>query len=888
MKTSNRFFLGIALLLTFFTLQSQDSLYQDARRLFSRGDYQLSYENFRDAGLQYQLKNRFAAYSQCNLYMSTCLTRMGRQDESYRLGMRTRSYIEENLSGQTYLLAESDRIIGEALLQLGKNEEALEYLKQAEVFYPDSARAEKAECYNSLGVTYWNNGNTELASTYHNRSLDIRKDIYGPQSGPVGDSYNNLGLLYLQEDALEATIYFNRSLRIYQDLFGDIHPKVAFNYTNLARAKSEQGLFTDAEELLEKVLAIWESLYDTDHPNVAFTLNTLSRIKYQQKAYDEALTLNLKALKIYLKVYGKKHPETANTHFLMGSNYQQKGQFKLALQHYQDALYSNLVTQKYGDLYDLPQLDAYFNGDYMLSFLLAKAKVLEALHFEKSMRPRDLKAAVSTYQKADTLATLLRRTRFNESDKIKLAATSRLIYRNGIELSSVLFQQPFLGWLYDELLFNFFERSKASVLLEAIQESDAKRFAGIPSKILAQEDSLVTEISYLNQKKASGPLTESDERRLFEHQLAYKDFVTKLETNYPEYYQLKYSSSLVSLPEVRDALSEDQEVWMYFLSGDSLHHMLIRKNRVDYELKVLDDNFYKNLAAFRNALRYRITDSFDKLSKELYNDLVPSKSKGTQVIIIPDAELSSIPFETLKNGQTNRFLIQDKTLSYDFSCSLAFQDNNRNENLDESIFLMAPVEFDKHSKPLATLPGTEEEVREIKYLFVSKGKSAEDFTRSRAIEDAIADNSKRYRYIHFATHGIVNSSKPELSCIYTQPSSENDGALYVGEIYNLTMPADLVSLSACETGLGKLAKGEGIIGLSRALTYAGAKNQLVSYWTVSDASTSKLMTSFYRHHLGLSSERSFSYALREAKLELIRSQQFADPYYWAAFVLIGQ
>jgi tetratricopeptide (TPR) repeat protein len=813
---------------------------------------------------------------------------MGLHDDSYELASRTREYIDQNLGQQTYLVAESDRIIGEALLQLGKNDEALEALQKAEAAYPDSARAEKAECYNSLGVTYWNNGNIELANTYHNQSLEIRKELYGPASVAVGDSYNNLGLLYLEEDGLEATLYFNRSLRIYQKVFGDIHPKVAFNYINLARAKSQQGLYSEAEELLDKVLAIWNSLYETDHPNVAFTLNTLSRIKYQQSEYDEALSLNIKALKIYLRVYGLKHPEIANTHFLLGSNYQQKGEFKLALQHYQDAIYANLPTQDYQSLYDLPGLDDYFNGDYLLSFLLAKAKILEALHFEKSLRPKDLKASIETYQKADTLVSLLRRTRFNESDKIRLAATSRLIYKNGIELSSLLFDQPFLGWLHDDLLYSFFERSKASVLLESIQESDAKSFAGIPSEVLEEEDSLLTEISYLNQKKASGPLNPEEEEKLFTYQLTYKDFVAALEENYPEYYELKYSSNLASLEDVQNALSVNQEVWMYFLSGDTLHHMLIGKKSVDYEMKVLPVDFYKNLSAFRNALRYRITESIQEIGKELCGVLVPARSKGSEVIIIPDAELSTIPFETLIDANTNRFLIEDKSISYDFSCSLAFQKTTNREALEESIFLLAPVDFESHSKPLASLPGTEEEVSEIKYLFVSKGKKVQEFVRTRANEEAITLNPVNYRYIHFATHGVVNSNRPELSCIYTQPSEGNDGILYVGEIYNLKMQADLVSLSACETGLGKLAKGEGIIGLSRALTYSGARNQLVSYWTVSDASTSKLMAEFYKHHLGLSEERPFSRSLRHAKLELIKSEEYKDPYYWAAFVLIGQ
>jgi CHAT domain-containing protein len=113
-----------------------------------------------------------------------------------------------------------------------------------------------------------------------------------------------------------------------------------------------------------------------------------------------------------------------------------------------------------------------------------------------------------------------------------------------------------------------------------------------------------------------------------------------------------------------------------------------------------------------------------------------------------------------------------------------------------------------------------------------------------------------------------------------------DGNLFAGEIYNLNLNASLVTLSACQTGLGKISKGEGVIGLSRALVYAGAKSLIVSFWSVADESTAELMKDFYREMLQ-HPQATFSTNLRQAKLRLIQNEKYTAPYYWAPFILIG-
>jgi CHAT domain-containing protein len=266
--------------------------------------------------------------------------------------------------------------------------------------------------------------------------------------------------------------------------------------------------------------------------------------------------------------------------------------------------------------------------------------------------------------------------------------------------------------------------------------------------------------------------------------------------------------------------------------------------------------------------------------------------KASEIIIIPAGRLSTLPFEALITGKGSkevnfssfRYLIQESAVSYEFSAGLLLQESAQRKVASKPIFLCAPVTFPIKDN-LADLPATAQEVKSISSLFGSQAQIAlgneanEALVKSGLLSD--------YRYLHFATHGIVDEESPELSRIYLQDTKEEDGNIYSGEIFTLKLNADLAVLSACETGLGKYSKGEGVIGLSRALLYAGAKSIVVSYWRVADESTSELMTEFYRQLVrrpGVTPR----IALKEAKLKLLGTKNWSPPYYWAPFVLIGQ
>ncbi|MEP7337118.1 MAG: CHAT domain-containing protein [Acidobacteriota bacterium] len=196
---------------------------------------------------------------------------------------------------------------------------------------------------------------------------------------------------------------------------------------------------------------------------------------------------------------------------------------------------------------------------------------------------------------------------------------------------------------------------------------------------------------------------------------------------------------------------------------------------------------------------------------------------------------------------------------------------------------------EKDELHIPRLPFTRQEAEQILALVpAGEGTLALDFEASRAT--VTSDKLSQYRIVHFATHGLADSERAELSTIvlslFDEQGRPQDGFLRAHEVYNLNLPAELVVLSACETGLGKQVKGEGLVTLTRGFMYAGAARVVVSLWSVNDRATAELMTKFYRKML-VEGERPAA-ALRAAQIEMWKDKQWSAPYYWAAFTLQGE
>jgi len=203
--------------------------------------------------------------------------------------------------------------------------------------------------------------------------------------------------------------------------------------------------------------------------------------------------------------------------------------------------------------------------------------------------------------------------------------------------------------------------------------------------------------------------------------------------------------------------------------------------------------------------------------------------------------------------------------------------------------------------PLARLSGTRAEAEQIVKLARASGGQADVWLDLDASEENVeARDISKYRILHIATHGLLNAERPQFTGLVLSlvGNKSQDGFLRTDEVFNLHLGSPLVMLSACETGLGKEKRGEGVMGLTRAFMYAGAPTVGVSLWSVADKSTAELMADFYKRLLGPSSGSSSmtsvsstgvtaSAAMRESQLAMIAGKKYSAPFYWAPFVLVG-
>lgn len=810
---------------------------------------------------------------------------------------------EGNPTGIT--LARLQTIEGMLALYEGRNDVAEENLLQAHKQFEDAGASntlDAAKAVATLGLVYYNNGKSSQAEEQLLMALSIRTKLLPEDHELMAASYNDLGLIYSSIDQDKALGYYEKALTIYTALHGKSHSKIAINYTNTGVLYQNLELYGDAINNLETALSIWNGLPQASSRR-AFVLYQLG-YTYQRMKNSKTAEIYLKqSLTEYRKSYGEKHPDIANVLNVLGNLKKSMGAYDTALVIFQQALQSNLKNFKSSNVMDVPLTIDYYNGNYLLYSLMFKAQTFESRHFGKTLKFSDLEVALRHLLVCDTLIDKLRQQSNREADKIMLGTVANEVYADGVRIASHMSEVAFTKRKeYREQAFYFAEKSKSAVLLEAISDVNAKSFAGIPSSLLEIEQQLKTSISLCNQKLSQKPNQEEEgylREMLFSLNKEYETFTNSLEQKYPEYYNLKFNTSTPSIEALQKLLDPGTALLSYFIDDSKpaietrLYLFLITQKKLTITSHPLDKNFNKLLTGFRNAIYYNDPATLQKVGLTLGQLLLPNIPAACKsLVIFPTGRLGVIPFEALltKKPKTDSdvpFLIRKYAVRYEFSASLALQKKSAGGVLDKSsILLCAPITFSEKDN-LSDLPGTAAEVSSIAKLFDDANSTQKILTNANANEGTIkSDELKNYKLLHFATHGVVDEVNPELSRIYLKNTGESeDGYLYSGEIYNLQLKASLVTLSACQTGLGKISKGEGVIGLSRALVYAGAKNIIVSYWSVADQSTAELMTNFYRELLQPSSTLHTS--LQKVKLDMLNSKNYSAPYYWAPFVLLG-
>jgi CHAT domain-containing protein len=427
--------------------------------------------------------------------------------------------------------------------------------------------------------------------------------------------------------------------------------------------------------------------------------------------------------------------------------------------------------------------------------------------------------------------------------------------------------------------------------------------------------------------------------------IEYEEVRSQMKLRSPRYAALTQPQPL-GLTEVQQNLMDDDSLLLEYAIGDDRSYLwaVTRTEVSTYELpgRVEIERQARNVYSLLTAShplqgetfeqqQARVAEANEQLPAEVTRIsrllLTPALQKLTtkRLLIVPDGALQYIPFQILNAGNDQRPLVADHEIVNEPSASalavLVTEKKNRKPPSNTVAVLADPV-FESDDPRItsdARLGSTSAQGKETEFhqalrdvnlsgdghiprLLASRaeakaimavtpwrsGFEATGFEASRATV-AKTDLSD-YRIVHFATHGLLNNEHPELSGIvlslFDQKGQPQDGYLRLHDIYNLKLPVDLVVLSACNTGLGKDVRGEGLIGLTRGFMYAGASSVVASLWKVDDEATSELMRLFYGYMLrdGMSPAA----ALRKAQVAMSQQKRWQSPYYWAGFVIQGQ
>jgi CHAT domain-containing protein len=453
--------------------------------------------------------------------------------------------------------------------------------------------------------------------------------------------------------------------------------------------------------------------------------------------------------------------------------------------------------------------------------------------------------------------------------------------------------------------FSVAERARARVFLETLTAARAELAAATPREYLEAETALLQTISDRQARLRAPDLAEEERRAAMADVAAAEDELSARRLRFaaerPALAHARFPR-LSSLEELRnDVLENGEALAMFFLGRDGSTLWIADRNGVEIvrlpSREEIEARVTRLLPTFQSPQARIDEDALGWLSSTLAAPLAARVPEGDALVIVPHAVLNYLPFEVLADDR-GRHLVERHPISYAPSASSLTFLRERARTSGTSLDVLAigspAIESDGLAGErsgalewvglLKPLPHSEREIRRVASAFRPYGRL---LSGAGAHELALREaDPGRAAILHFATHALIDEEHPERSGLaLSHGPGGHDGILQTREVYALSLDAALVTLSACQTALGREVTGEGMVAMSRAFFTAGARAVLASLWNVSDRSTSDLMSAFYREvRAGTSIDR----ALAEAKRSFLReSGKWRHPYYWAPFVVAG-
>ncbi|MCP4439031.1 MAG: CHAT domain-containing protein [Aureispira sp.] len=635
---------------------------------------------------------------------------------------------------------------------------------------------------------------------------------------------------------------------------------------------------------------------------------------YEAKDYKGARQYYESSLEKMKDIYPEDHPLVAEASRAMAEIYTQEKEYGKALEFVDKAIASAMGATGTFDANGMPDIENAAHPYELLYGMSAKASLLYHIALEEPTEENFLKA-LEILEISMKLLNKLRKTHRTEGAKYKISELSEHIGHQALEICSSLYKLT-QKKKYVNKSFDYSETSKSSILLQTILQMQAQKVANVPDSVIQQEHKLKVDMSYLNGeiyyelklgKNANEARLEELRGRLATAKANHKSYLAYLQKNYIEYYTLKYYYKTVSSKELQGTLASDELMLNYVVVDSVIHILVIDKDSIEHIVVPTVDRLHLIIKRYLAAMGGQKTKAFIRYGNVFYEALVKpiyKYIKGRRLIIIPDGELNYLPFEILPSEKLKAneeisykqmpYLLRQSPVTYNYSATLYLAAKSQDYTKTKSEFIgLAPnfesmdsVQMKKHQNKytnlmLEPLKFTAVEVQKI--AEITKGKT---LIGAEATETAFKRDINQYGVLHFATHGLLNNTNPLYSSLALVGDNDEDGMLHTYELYNMNVNAELVVLSACNTGVGKIHKGEGAMSLARGFAYAGCYNVAMTLWPVSDQPTQIIMSDFYQYLIeGYNKDE----ALQKAKLNFLDNSNglVTAPLYWGGLIMVG-
>lgn len=717
--------------------------------------------------------------------------------------------------------------------------------------------------YGTIAKIYTNERKYKQAIEYYNASIRFSEIRNKGNKDLLYSIYNLLAeVLQKQKKYKTSNFYLLKTIKYHEDI-GSRNSvttsaySIIRNYINLRKIDSARFYFDFVKNYISPQNKFYPQLLDVK-----------SKILSSEGNYEEALNELEESLRLTKKQFDNaKRPEIAEIYNKIALLNIKLNQSKRAIENY------NLAIDQFSE--DI--VNSTTNQTVLFKILKNKSVALNVLE--------DYGNSTKVINQAVNLLDSLKPTFKNYVDKLFLIEDAYPMFENGIEAVYNLYRDT-KNKEYIDTAFYYSEKSKSTLLLEILLSSKAKDFSGIPSNLTEKERQLKSQITQL-KKRINEKSSDALQDELFDLKQEYRNLILDFETNYKNYYNLKYNTQVLSANKLQKSLGDEDIVLSYFYGNNAIYIITITKDSKNIEQIKLDDNFETLLKDSYTLLSDPESDILSLNTKmyALYNTILKPGLAGTSkqhLIIFADGLLNYLPFGSLSTSDTDlKYLIEDYTISYSNSATLLMQLQSRKQN-NKELLAFAPNFENSYNTHLLPLPNNKKEVENILKYF--KGRS---FTNEQASLQNFNKYNSDYSIIHLATHAIFKSDSLEYSYLAFTPDSGNDDVLYISDLYNLELDADLITISACETGVGILKRGEGLLSLAHGFYFSGASSISSTLWKIPDASSSELMNTFYSN---LSKGYSKSKALQQAKIVFLntnRQNALSHPYYWSGFIISG-